>query len=51
MVMVYKIIHGLDGAPFDDFSAIIIYLRDLMDSSYINILVDLMLESSVSHKE
>ena len=31
MVKVYKIIHGLDGAI-----AIIIYLRGLMDSSYIN---------------
>ena len=49
--MVYKIIHGLDDAPLMIFSAIIIYLRDLMDSNYINILVDLMLESSVSHKE
>ncbi len=35
MVMVYSIIHGLDGAPFDDFLRITMYLQDLMASSYI----------------
>ena len=46
--MVYKIIHGLDGAPFDDFFS---YHNISTRSNGFNILVDLMLESSVSHKE
>ena len=51
MVMVYKIIHGLDGAPFDDFFR---YHNTSTRSNGFKIfytVVDLMLESSVSHKE
>jgi len=41
MIMLYKIIHGLDGSPFDTFLHTTIYPQDLMATNYLKKFVSL----------
>jgi len=51
MIMLYKIIHGLDGSPFDTFLRITIYPQDLVATNYLKSFVILTPESIYSFSQ